>query len=78
MQRIESLRENLIKCQQCRRIISLQECIHQRETVFIIQYIQVAQHILIFHVGAAEGYRLVEYGKRITHRSVCLVGNHMK
>ena len=78
MQGVESLGQNLIKSQQCRRIISLQERIHKRETVFIIQNIQIAEYILIFHICSAECYGLVKDCEGITHRSVRLIGYHMK
>ena len=78
MQGIESLGQNLIKSQQGRRIISLQERIHKREAVFIIQNIQIAQNILIFHICTAERNCLVKDCEGITHRSIRLVGYHMK
>ena len=78
MQRIESLCKYLVKCKKRSRIVSLEECVHQREAILIVKDIEIAEHILILHVGAAEGYRLVKDGKCITHRTVCLVCNHMQ
>ena len=78
MEGIESFGQYLVKCNQCCRIVSFQECIDKRETVLIIKHIQVAEHILILHIGTAERNRLVEDRKGITHRSVSLVSDHMK
>ena len=78
MQGIESFCQYLVKFQQCRRIVSRKKCIHQRETVFIIQDIKVTKHILIFHLSAAESYSLVEYCQSVTHSSVSLMRYDMK
>ena len=78
MKGIESFGQNFIKGRQCSGVVSFQECLHKRETVFIVKDIQVPEHVLVFDVSAAEGHSLVEYCKCVTHRSVCLMGNHMQ
>ena len=78
MEGIESFCQNFVKCYQSGRIVAFQECIDQREAVLIVEDIEVAEHILVFHVRAAERHRLVEDGEGVTHGSVCLVGNHME
>ena len=78
MKRIESLGQYLIKSEQCCRIVSLEEGFNQREAVLVIKHIEVAEHILILHVCAAECHCLVEDGKRITHRAVGLVSNNVE
>ena len=78
MKGVETLGQNLVKGHQSCRIVTLEEGIHKRETVLIIKYIKVAEHILILDVGAAECNSLVKDGKGITHRTVCLMGNDMK
>ena len=78
MKRIESLGKNLVKGKKRSRIISLEESIHKREAVFVVQHIEVAEHILILDIRTAESDSLVKYRQRITHRSVSLVRNHME
>ena len=78
MKSIESLGQDFVKCDQSRRIISFQEGIDQRETIFIIKHIEIAEHILIFHVRTAESHGLVEDGKCVTHGSVGLVRHDME
>ena len=78
MEGIESLGQHLVKCHQSLRIISLKEGVHQREAVFIIKDIEVAEHILIPDVSSAECNCLVEDGKRVTHCAVSLVCDHME
>ena len=78
MQRIEALGEHLVKSQQGRRVIPLQERIHQGKTIFIVQHIKIAQDILILHLCAAERDSLVEDGQRVTHRTVSLMRDHVQ
>ena len=78
MQSIEAFCQHFIKSQQCRGVIPLQECIHQRKAIFIVQHIQIAQDVLIFHICAAERNSLVEDRKRITHCTVSLMCYHMQ
>ena len=78
MECIEAFGQDFVKGEQCRRIVSLKEGIHQSETIFIVKNIEVPQNILIFHICSAESHCLVKDGQRITHRSVCLVCDHMK
>ena len=56
----------------------MQSRIHYFEIVFVVEHIEVADYILVVHVGATESNSLVEYGQSITHRSVRLAGNHME
>ena len=70
MQGIETFGQDFVKCHQGRWIISLQEGIDQRETVFIIQDIEVSQYILITYVSTAESNRLVENRQCIPHRAI--------
>ena len=78
MKSIEAFCQDLVKCKQCRRIVTLQEGVHKREAVLIVQHIEVAQHILILHVSTAERHSLVKDGQCITHRSVSLVSYHVE
>ena len=78
MKGIESLSKHLVKCQKGRRIISFEKSINKRKTVFIIQNIQIAEHILILDISTAESHGLVKDCKRIAHRAVSLVGYDMK
>ena len=78
MKRIEALGQDFIKSQQRRRIITSQERVNQREAIFIVQHIQVAENILILHVSSAECHCLVKYSQGITHCSISLVRNDMK
>ena len=78
MKGVETLGKYLIKGQQSRRIITLQEGIDKGETIFIVKHIQVAEHILVFDIGPAEGHGLVKYGECIPHCSVRLVSYHMQ
>ena len=78
MESIESFCQNFVKCDQSGRIVAFQEGVDKREAVFVIQHVKVAQHILILHVSSAERHRLVEDRESITHRSVRLMGHHMK
>ena len=48
------------------------------EAMFIVEYIEVADYILVFHVIAAEGHRLVEDRERIPHRPVSLPRDYMQ
>ena len=78
MERIESFCKYLIKCDQCRRIISPKESIYQREAIFIIKDIEIAEHILIFHIRTAERHSLVKDSKGVTHGAVSLMRDYMK
>ena len=78
MQGIEAFDKYIVESQKGRRIISPEESIHKRETILIIKYIKIAQDILIVDVCTAEGNRLIEYGKGITHSSVSLMSDHMQ
>ena len=78
MKGIESFGQHLIKGEKSRRVISLQEGIHQRKAVLIVEHIQIAEDILIFHIGSAERDGLVEYCKGIAHRAISLMGNDMQ
>ena len=78
MQSVESLCKNLIECQHCSRIVSSQKCIHKRETIFIVKHIKITKHILILHIGTAERNSLIEDSQGVTHRTISLMGNHMK
>ena len=46
--------------------------------MLIVQDIEVADHVLVFHVIAAEGHGLVENRERIPHRPVRLPGDYMQ
>ena len=78
MKGIEALCQDFVKREKRRRIISFKEGIHKGEAIFIIQHVQIAEDILIFHIRSAERHCLVEYGQGIAHRSVSLVSYHMK
>ena len=78
MKGIEAFRQDLVECDQSRRIIPFQEGVHKGETVFIIKDIEVAQDILIPHIRAAESHCLVKDSQSVSHGSVSLMGYHMK
>ena len=78
MQGIESLCKHFIESKHRCRVISLEECIHQREAILIIKHIQVTKHILILHISTAERHSLVKDRKSVTHGTICLMSNHMK
>ena len=78
MQGIEPFGKNLIEGQECFRIISCEECVCQREGIFIVEHIQILQHILVLDFCAAEGDCLVEYCQRVPHCPVRLVGYDMQ
>ena len=46
--------------------------------MLIVQDIEVADYVLVFHVIAAEGHGLVENRERIPHRPVRLPGDYMQ
>ena len=46
--------------------------------MLVVEDIEIADHILVFHVIAAEGHRLVENRERIPHCPVRLPGNYMQ
>ena len=78
MKRIETFGQNFVKCSQRSRIVAFQEGIHKRKAILIVQDVEIAQDILIFHIRAAEGHSLVEYGKSVTHSPVSLVRDHVQ
>ena len=78
MQRIETLAQDLIENQQRRTVILRQKSIHQTETILVIQDIQIPDHIRVMDVRTAESHCLVENSKRIAHRTVSLVSDHMQ
>ena len=78
MQGIEAFSQHFVEYQHGFGIISLKEGIHKREAVFIIQNIEVAENIMISDIYPAECNCLVEDRKSITHRTVRLMGYHMK
>ena len=78
MKSVESLCKHLVECKESRRIITSEECIHERKAVLVIKNIKIAEHILILHVRTAECNSLVKDGQSITHSTICLVCNHMK
>ena len=78
MQGIESLGENLVEFQESRGIVSGKESICQAERIFIVEDIEVLDHILIPDFLSAECNRLVEDCQSIPHRSVCLHRYYME
>ena len=78
MECVEPFGKHLVESPQSRSIISPQEILDKGKTVLIIKDVQVPQHILIFHVGAAESHRLVEDGQRVPHRPVSLLAYYME
>ena len=78
MQGIETLCQNFIEGLEAEGIIAGEEMFHKGETVFIVQHVEVADHIGIFHIRSAKCHRLVENGQSIPHGSVCLVGDDVK
>ena len=78
MQGVEAFRKDLVESQQSRRIIAGDEGVHQLEGVFVVQDVEVAHHVLILDIGAAERHRLVEDGQRVAHRTVGLLGDDVQ
>ena len=78
MQGIETLGQNFIEGLEAEGIIAGEEMFHKGETVFIVQHVEVADHIGIFHIRSAKCHRLVENGQSIPHCSVCLVGDDVQ
>ena len=78
MQGVEALGEHLVEQQERLPVVSREEMVHQRETVFIVQDIEVADDVGIMDIAPAEGHRLVEDGQRVTHRPVGLHRDDME
>ena len=78
MKCIEAFCQDLVEGKQGRRIVTLQEGIHKREAVLVVQHIEVAEHVLVLHISTAESHCLVKDGQGITHRSVSLVSDHVE
>ena len=78
MQRIETLRKDIVEGQERLPVIPGQESVHKSERIVVIEYPKVLDDISIFDIGAAESDRLVEDGQRIAHRSVGLLGYYME
>ena len=76
--RVEALRENLVEGQQRSCVISRKRGIHNLEAVFVVEDIEVFQHVLVFDFSSAERHRLVEDGEGVAHGSVRLAGDDMQ
>ena len=78
MQRIETLRKDIVEGQERLPVITGKESVHKSERIVVVKYPKVLDDISIFDIGAAESDRLVEDGQRIAHRSVGLLGYYME
>src|SRR5574344_438715 len=78
MAAIKTFIQNIIECEQAIRNSVAEEIIRQLEVIFIIQYVQVGNDILIMDFSTGETYYLIKYGQSITHATVCLLGNHIQ
>ena len=56
----------------------MQKCIHQAKIIFIIQYVQVINYILIGDVIATETYQLVEYGECVAHSAITFLSYNIQ
>ena len=78
VQCVEAFGQNLVQDQKSGGIVSRQKGVHQFETVFVVQDIQVADDVLIFYLRAAEGHRLVKDGEGVAHGAVRLGGYYVQ
>ena len=78
VQGVETLGQNLVQDQESRGIIPGHESVDQLEAVFVVQHVQVADHVFILDVGAAECHCLVEDGQGVAHGAVGLGSNHVQ
>ena len=78
VQGVESLGQNLVQHQKSGGVVSGEEGIHQLETVFVVQDVQVADDVLVFHLRAAEGHRLVKDGEGVAHGTIGLGGYYVQ
>ncbi len=75
---VESLGEHLVEYLERAGIVPRQKSVHKAETVLVVKHVEIVHHILGTDVRAAEGHSLVEYGQRVAHRPVSLVGYDMQ
>ena len=78
MQGVESLGKHLVEKGERRPVIPGEEMVHQGEAVFVVQDIEVPDHILIFDIRAAEGDGLVENGEGVAHGAIGLGGDDVE
>ena len=78
MQGIEALGQDLVEGQQRIPIVAAKERIHQLEGVFVVQDIEVPEHIFITDLRAAESDGLVEDGQGVPHCAVRLLRNDVQ
>ena len=78
MQGVEALGQYLVENQQRGPVVFREERIHEPETVLVVQHVQVAHHVRVTDVRAAESHGLVEDGQRVAHSTVGFVGNHVQ
>ena len=75
---VETFGEDLVEGEHRRGIIPRPESIHQPEGILVVQDIEIADHILIMDIRAAESHGLVEDGKRVAHGTVGLLGDDVE
>ena len=46
--------------------------------IFVVEDVEIADHVLVMDIGAAEGHSLVENGQSVTHCSVSLLGDDVQ
>ena len=78
MKGIEAPGKYVREPQQGCSMVTPEKIVHQRETVLMRKHVEIVQHLLILHLGAAEGNRLVEYGEGVTHGAVSLGRYHVQ
>ena len=78
MEGVETLGKYVVEYQEGLGVIPRKEGVHETETVFVIEFVEVAHHIFVADIAAAEGYRLVEDGERVAHRAVSLAGDDVE
>ena len=72
MQSVEALCQQLVELEQCSCIVPFEKGVHECKAVFVVQDVEVPDHILAAYLVAAESHRLVENRERIPHRPVRL------
>ena len=74
IQGIEAFGQYLVEKQQGGHVVSCQGIVYDLEIIFVVQYVEIPDHVVVLHVLAAECHYLVKYGQGIPHGSVGLYG----
>ena len=78
MKGVETFGKYIVESQESLPVIASEEIFNQGEGIVVIKDSKVPDHVLIFHVSAAEGHSLVENGKSVSHSAVRFLGDDME